>query len=350
MVKADAYGMGLAPVANALRRALPPHLLWAFGVAAVAEGEALRACGWRGRIVVFAPTPPGEYERAAAADLSLALSEAEAVRRWAKAARRSGRRRAFHTEIDTGMGRAGFPCRAAARWGIEVERDAAEWLRWEGVFTHFYSADEADSAPTELQWQRFRSALGQLPPGQTDIQRRVVHAANSAAALRFPPTACDLVRPGIALYGGAAGPDDHPHAVAALRARVVLVREVPERTTVGYGATYAARRTERWATLAIGYGDGVPRALGPGGGEVLLNGARAPIIGRISMDVTVVDVSSVPGVETGGVATLIGRDGDEEITVDEVAARCGTISYEILSGLGPRLPRIYRDARPDPAR
>jgi alanine racemase len=152
------------------------------------------------------------------------------------------------------------------------------------------------------------------------------------------------VRPGIFLYGGravAAGVDDvaRPEAVAALRARLVRVREVPPGTTVGYGATHAAKAWERWGTLAIGYGDGLARALG-GRGSALVRGTRVPIVGRISMDMTVVDISSVPDAQVGDVATLIGQDGNEEITVDEVAEQAGTISYEVLTRLGSRLPRV----------
>ncbi|MBD0319494.1 MAG: hypothetical protein ICV87_04120, partial [Gemmatimonadetes bacterium] len=152
-------------------------------------------------------------------------------------------------------------------------------------------------------------------------------------------------RPGIFMYGGEAGPGVTPRPVASLRARLGLVRRVPPGTTVGYGATYTARREERWGTLAIGYGDGLPRRLGTAGGEALVHGVRVPVIGRISMDMTVVDLSGAPGeVRAGDVATLIGSDGAGEIRVDEVAARCGTISYEILTGLGLRLPRTYKGA------
>jgi alanine racemase len=153
----------------------------------------------------------------------------------------------------------------------------------------------------------------------------------------------DLVRPGIFLYGGRAGAGVDPEPVAAVRARVGRVAEVPAGATVGYGATHTARGAERWATLGIGYGDGLRRALYPGGGEALLRGRRVPLVGRISMDVTVVDATAVPGAAPGDVATLLGRDGEAEIQLDEVAARVGTISYEILTGLGPRLPRMYRE-------
>lgn len=341
MVKADAYGMGMPFVARALRKVLAPEGPWAFGVAAVCEGEALRATGWGGRIVVFSPVPPGEYPRAARAGVALALSDLDAVHGWAEAARTAGEVLPFHLEIDTGMGRSGFPWERAGVWGTEVERVAGDRLCWEGTFTHFHSADEPDLAPTDAQWGRFREALRSLPSPVVGVPRRVTHVANSAAALRRDGYACDLVRPGIALYGGSTGPDDRPVPVASLRARVALLRDVAPGATVGYGATYTARRPERWATLAIGYGDGLPRALGPAGGRALLCGQAVPIIGRISMDVAVVDVTGVAEVAVGQIATLIGRDGQAEITVSEVAERCGTIAYEILAGLMPRLPRVY---------
>jgi alanine racemase len=341
MVKADAYGLGVGPLLRALTGGPPPA--WGLGVAAVAEGEALRALGWAGRVVVFSPTPAGEMPRAARAGLALALSDLDGVRGWAAAAREAGRRLAFHTEVDTGMGRAGFPAGEAAGWGAAVAGTCGDLLEWEGCFTHFHSADEPDLAPTDQQQRRFEEAVRMLPPGP-----RLLHSANSAAALRRAGYGGDLVRPGIFLYGGAAGPGTNPEPVAALRARVALVREVPEGSTCGYGATYRARRRERWGTLAIGYGDGLPRALSPAGGEALVRGRRVPLVGRISMDVAVVDLTGVPDARAGDAATLIGRDGAEEITVDEVAARVGTISYEVLTGLGPRLPRIHLGGTPEP--
>jgi alanine racemase len=224
-------------------------------------------------------------------------------------------------------------------WGPAVTAAAAGRLRWEGCFTHFHSADEPDLAPTDLQWDRFVHALDHLPADVRD--GLVVHVANSAAALRRGGFGVPLVRPGIYLYGGGAGEGAIPRPVASLRARLALVKEVPAGATVGYGATYTARGPERWGSVAIGYGDGLPRALATGGGEVIVNGARAPIIGRISMDVTTIDLTRLPDARPGDVVTLIGRDGAEEIGVDEVARRCGTISYEILTGLTARLPRVY---------
>ncbi len=343
MVKADAYGLGVGPVVRTLSEPPGAEGPWAFGVAAVAEGEDLRARGWQGRVLVTAPVPPGELSRAAEADLSLSLSDLPSLERWARLARERGRSLAFHLEVDTGMGRAGLPWADAPRWGPEAAR-LADGARWEGCFTHFHSADEPDLAATDEQWERFREAVRHLPPNP----ERALHVANSAAAMRRGGFGCALVRPGIFLYGGAAGPKT-PLPVVSVRARLALVKEVDAGATVGYGATYRASGRERWGTLAIGYGDGVPRALAAGGGEVLVRGRRVPIIGRVSMDMSTVDLSALPEARPGDVATLVGRDGDAEITIDEVALRCGTISYEILTGLTPRLPRIYLPGEPGSA-
>jgi alanine racemase len=338
MVKANAYGLG----AERVVRALEPLGPWGFGVATAEEGASLRRAGVERPILVVSPLSREALAVAAAARLTIAVSDLQALEEWAKQARRQGTMLDFHVEVDTGMGRAGFDWRKAAEWGEAVRSRAGEAVRWTGIYTHFQGADAADRGPTALQWERFRDALVQLPVSREDL---LVHAANSAAALRWPEYAADLVRPGIFLYGGhpapglPAGELPAPRAVAALRARLVLARDVPPGSTVGYGATHVARGWERWGTVAIGYGDGLPRCLG-NRGSALVRGRRVPILGRISMDMTVVDLTGVPEASVGDVVTLIGRDGDEEITVDEVAAQAGTIGYEILTGLTARLPRV----------
>jgi alanine racemase len=339
MVKADAYGLGVAAVVRALADASMSMEPWAFGVAAVAEGEQLRGLGWEGRVLVFAPPPPGELRRAAPAGLTPCLSDLGSVLHWARLAGEMAEVLPFHLEVDTGMGRAGLPWDRVEEWGPAVFEAAAGRLRWEGCFTHFHSADEPELAPTDRQWERFLHALDRLPD---EIRRGlVIHVANSAAALRRGGFGVPLVRPGIYLYGGSAGDGAVPRPVASLRARLALVKEVRPGATVGYGATYTARAAERWGTVAIGYGDGLPRSLATGGGEAIVHGTRATIIGRISMDVTTIDLTHLPEARPGDVVTLIGRDGEQEIGVDEVARRCGTISYEILTGLTARLPRVY---------
>jgi alanine racemase len=339
MVKADAYGLGMPAVQAALRRVFAPAGPWAFGVASVAEGLALRELDWHGRVVVFSPIARLELERAAQAALTVCISDLDALRQWAAQARRHGRRLAFHTEVDTGMGRAGLPWTQVAEWAPAVAAIAADCLHWEGCYTHFHSADEADLAPTYEQWTRFQAAVELLPQPAPGVTSPVLHVANSAAALRCRGFDCPLARPGIAMYGGAAGPGVVLDPVVSLRARLTLVREVEAGSTVGYGATYTAQRPERWGTVAIGYGDGLRRSLA-GSGEALVRGRRVPVIGRISMDVTTIDLT---GVEAGpdDVVTFIGADGDEVIALDDVARRCGTISYEILTGFTPRLERVY---------
>ena len=342
MIKADGYGLGLEPVALALRSIPGTGEPWAFGIATVTEGVRLREAGWRGRILVLPPIPPAQTAAAIAAELTVSVSEIAALRRLADHAP-PGHRVPFHLEIDTGMGRAGFRWDRAHEWGAEVAALAANRLRWEGTFTHFHSADEDDPAPTLGQWDRFQAAVGALP----EIEPApLLHVANSAATVRHRGFGCDLARPGIFLFGGQAGRDAVPEPVVSVRARLVLVRDVPAGSTVGYGATYRAAKAERWGTVAMGYGDGVPRGLAPAGGEVLVRGQRVAMIGRISMDMLTVRLDAASDAAAGDVCTLIGRDGSEEITVEEVARRCDTIAYEIFTGLGSRLPRVYQDGEP----
>lgn len=342
MVKANAYGLGVERVVEALAPLRP----WGWGVATVEEGAALRAAGVAGVILIATPMPPGEEARAVEARLTPSVSDLASLERLRAAAKAAlGGPIDFHVEIDTGMGRSGFDWRAADAWGAHVAAHAAP-LRWTGAFTHFHSADEAEGeSPTAEQSRRFEDAIGKLP---VDRARLVVHTANSAAGLRWPERAGALVRPGIFLYGGhaiaaAAQNALAPTPVASMRARVSLVRDVPPGSTSGYGAIYTAPSKERWATAAIGYGDGLPRALG-NRGWALVRGRRVPIRGRVSMDSVVLDVSGVEAVEAGEIATFVGTDRDERITLEQVAELADTINYEILTRMGPRLPRVYVEA------
>ena len=335
MVKADGYGLGMGRAVSALEPLDP----WGYGVATVREGETLRRQLPEKPILVFGGLPPGSYGRAVASSLTACVSDVQGLQRLQEAAARRDRMAAFHLEVDTGMGRSGFDWRRASEWAETVGALAGSGrLRWEGCFTHFHSAEEADPASVRSQWDRFRDVVASLRLPEDGI---MLHGCNSAAALRLPELAADAVRPGIHLYGGRAGQGlPEPEPVAAVRARIVRVREASPGTTVGYGATHVARQWERWATVAVGYGDGLPWILG-NRGEALVAGRRVPIVGRISMDVTVVDISGVDDVEPGDVVTFLGRSGEDEITVDEVAKMANTISYEILTGFTPRLPRVW---------
>ncbi len=333
MVKANAYGLGLSATVRTLEAINP----WGFGVATLSEGLELRRLGVTCPILVVSPLPPASTELAVEAGLQLGISNPESLRLVTSAAERVGRAADIHIEIDTGIGRAGFNWKDAGSWKRYLDDAIKLGVRWAGSYTHLHSADEGHDTVLE-QWTRFQEALGQL-----DVPDNIlVHIVNSAGALRLPELAASAIRTGIFLYGGSAGvglPDPEP--VVSVRARVVHMRQAHAGDTVGYGATYRAESNEHWASLGIGYGDGIPRLLG-NRGSILIHGCRAPIIGRISMDVTVVNISEIPNVSLGDIATLIGSDKDEQITVDEIAEQADTIGYEILTGLSPRLPRIWK--------
>ncbi len=333
MVKANAYGLGVREAVAVLETDEPGG----YGVATVEEGLEVRALGVGRPVLVMTPPPASSLPAAVDAGLTLCFSDLDNLRGLAGEAARRGRGVTFHMEVDTGMGRAGLDWRSAPSWGREVAALAARPLRWGGCYTHFHSADEA-AGTIDRQWARLQEAVGHLSlPADA-----WVHACNSAAVLRRPQYAASAVRPGIFLYGGASAPDlPRPAPVAAVRARITLVRDVPAGSSVGYGATHVARGRERWATVVIGYGDGLPRALG-NRGHALVRGQRVPLVGRISMDVTVVEISRVPAARPGDIVTFIGSDRDEEITVEEVADQAGTINYEVLTGLTGRLPRIWQ--------
>lgn len=329
MLKADGYGVGAVRVARALADLDP----WAWGVATVEEGAELRRAGREERIVVFSPCPPLDADRVVEAGLEPAVASLESLEAFGAAAPGRGEL-PVHLEVDTGMGRLGLVAEERDRWIPELRRLLAERpLELASTFTHFHSA-ESDRGATREQAAIFRSVVADLQEAGLDLGP--LHLANSAALLRHPETVEGLARPGLYLYGGLGG-----EPVVSVRARVLEVREVPAGHTVSYGARFRTSRPARLATLGIGYGDGLRRELSEGG-AALLAGRRVPIRGAVCMDVTVVDVTDVGGVEPGDVATVLGRDGGEELTLEEIAETCGTIPYEILTGLGRRLPRVDR--------
>jgi alanine racemase len=323
MVKANGYGLGAVEVARALQNVDP----WGFGVATVDEGAALRAAGITGPILVLTPLMPEWIDQYLALDLRPSIGDVPALESWIA---RGGQ--PFHVEIDTGMSRAGlrYDDRAAlARFAALLQNTGS----WEGAFTHFLAA-ESDPATTRQQWDRFLDALRTLP-------RRppIVHAANSAASLQGQSFAGDLVRPGIFLYGGSAGAIE-PRPVAAFRGHVVAVRRILAGDTVGYGATWRADRPVTVATIGIGYADGFPRG-SPAAGqerfkrEIEVQGRLAPVVGRVTMDMCM--VATEERVVPGDVATVFGG----MVSLDNQAHAAGTISYELLTRLGPRVARRY---------
>lgn len=318
MVKADGYGLGAVAVA----RALAGTGAWGFGVATVEEARALHLSGVVSPIVVFTPLVPWQIELHEAVAARPVIGDLDGLRAWLATGRGP-----FHVEIDTGMRRAGLPWNDLAMLA-EARNLLADADGWEGVFTHFHSGG-SDHAATSGQWQRLHQAieaLGRRP--------KLVHAANSGAGAFGSAFAGDLARPGIHLYGGhLEGLDAVP--VAAFRARVVAVRRINAGDSVSYDATWRAPNATTIATLSVGYADGVPRRLSNVGAVELL-GQRLRIVGRVTMDNLMVDAGELP-VAIADVATIFGG----LVSLDEQAALAGTISYELLTALGTRIPRRY---------
>ena len=323
MVKADGYGLGALHVALALEDLSP----WGYGVATVTEGEELRRGGITRPVIVFTPILRTEIDSMRRADLTPALGDPAVIESWS----RTGRD--WHLQIDTGMSRAGL------RWDqVAQHRELLDRTRPAGVFTHFHSAD-LDDASRDEQERRFDEAIAKLPE-----RPAFVHAENGPAVEGRAPSRWTLCRPGIFLYGVATrvGGPLVPEPVAALRARIVELRTIAKGDTVSYGATWRAPGVRRIATVPVGYADGYRRALG-NRGVALLGGQRIHVAGRVTMDMTMLDVTETDAA-LGDVVTLLGRDGDDLVTVSELAELGELSPYELLTSLRTRLPRVHRDA------
>jgi len=321
VVKANGYGHGAVQVARA---ALAGGATW-LATSTLEEANELTGLVHPEHILVMGGLVPEQAAAAAANGFVIGVSSLE----FARALEDGDEVVPVHLKVDTGMGRFGASPTEAASLAEFIDRSAG--LRLAGTWTHFASAG-TDEAMTRAQFDRFMNVLDRLgfDPG-------IRHVCNSAATLRYPQMALDAVRTGIALYG-CEWPGAAP--ALALRSVVTHVKSLPKGGTVGYGALWSAPSPARVATVAIGYADGVHRARG-NRGDVLVRGRRASLIGAVSMDAITVDVSDVDGVAVGDVVTIIGPDGDERITAEEVATWSNTICYEVLTAIGPRVKRLY---------
>lgn len=343
VVKADAYGHGAAPVA----RLLEGLGVRGFGVATVEEGLELRAAGVRAPVLILGAAFGRDHAEVVAHELTPLVGDPGDVDRFAAAAAAAGRVRfGIHVKVDTGMTRLGV---TAAGFDAFLTRCARHpSIRVDGLATHFASADEPDPAATEEQLRLFIGCLDRARAMGADPQ--VIHAANSAAALRFPRTRFDMIRPGILLYGSVPPQVRDPgvRPVMSWHTRINALREVAAGTRVSYGGTLVLTRPSRIATIPVGYADGYPRALS-NRAQVLVGGRRAPVVGRVCMDLSMIDVTDVPGVAVGDPVTLLGGDGEQGIRSEELASWAGTISYEILCGISRRVPRVYPALAEEPA-
>jgi len=341
VVKADAYGHGAVPVAARLARAGADR----FAVANPEEGTALRRGGIAGEILVLSRVDPEDVPRLAAYGLTPTLYDAAQAEGIAAAAKGASVPLPVHLELDTGMGRAGF--RPEELDFVVALFRHAPGLRLAGTFANLSRADDPSSPETARQVERLRAAASRLR--DAGLAPGLVHAANSAAILGAEPAWLDAVRPGLALYGIV--PRGFSEAAAlvpamTLEARVTAVRRVPADTPLGYGGRFVTERPTTIAVLPIGYHDGFRRSFS-GRVAVLLGGKRAPVVGAVSMDVTLVDASDAP-VRRGDRAVCLGTDGRDTVTAWELADAAGTIPYEILCGIGPRVPRVHVESGEDP--
>ncbi|MGE5574354.1 MAG: alanine racemase [Bacteroidota bacterium] len=340
VVKADAYGHGAVQVATT---ALTSGATW-LGVALVEEGVVLRKSGIIAPILVFGQLFPSQARRVLRYSLSCTVGTYEFAEALSVAATQEGKRGKCHIKVDTGMGRIGV----APRQAVSFVRRIAMLpnVEVEGVYTHFATADADDKSCAREQLSRFMEVTEALRTTGVQIQFR--HVANSAACVDMPEAWLDLVRPGILMYGLSPFSTERFQKVKremdirpalSLKTRVCFVKRVPAGTPVSYGSTYVTREDTVIATLPVGYADGLSRGLS-NRGEVLIRGRRLPVVGRVCMDQCMVDAGNLE-VEVGDEAVLIGRQGDQEISAEEVADKLGTISYEVVCAITKRVPRVY---------
>jgi len=336
VVKANAYGHGALTVARTLEAA---GVSW-LGVALVEEGLELRAAGISAPILVLGGAYAGAWDQLLSQRLTPVLFRPEHFTAYAAAATATGCRAPFHLEIDTGVGRTGIqPGELPAT--LENLR-ALPALELDGVLSHFASSDAQDREGTCAQAAAFRGLLAQVEAA--GFSPRFRHVSNTAAVLDLQALSdvagLNLVRPGLMLYGLAPG---HFHAadlrpVLTWKTGMVHLKDVPAGTPISYGGTFVTRRPSRIATLPVGYADGYDRSWG-NRSHVLVRGVRAPVVGRVCMDLCMVDVTDVPGVSFDDEVVLLGRQGEGRVSVEELAGLSGTIPYEVLCGISTRVPR-----------
>jgi alanine racemase len=338
VVKANAYGHGAIECARALEETGAD---W-FGVALVEEGVALRRAGVHRPIFCLGGFWRGQGEAVVAYELTPALFSLPAAEELDARARAQGRTVSFHLKVDTGMGRLGIPVAEVAPFARALSQ--FKNLRFDGLLTHFAEADALESDYTEIQIEQYCEALHALH--ELGIHPTYQHLANSAGIHAHRSAWGNLARAGATLYGlvrDVLAPIPEPFAVQpvmSLHSRVVFLKSVPAGTSLGYGRTFVTERESRIATLPIGYADGLRRALS-NQGNVIIRGQLAPIVGRVSMDLTLIDVTEAPEVAMGDEAVLIGERDGLRISAEDIAEQCDTISYEVVCGISARVPRVY---------
>ena len=340
VVKTDGYGHGAVPIARELEKI--PYV-FGYATATAEESFALRRAGMRKPILCLGYTFPDSYEKLVVDEVRPALFREDQARQFSEAATKVGKTVKVHIKVDTGMSRIGI---SPDETGIDFIKMVMGLpnVEVEGIFTHFSRADEADKTAADEQLSRYEQFLVQV---ESKCPKKITyrHISNSAGIIEMPKAHMDLVRAGIILYG--LWPSDEVvqnkvklSPALSLKSHVVYVKEIPEGTPVSYGGTYVADGNRVIATVPLGYGDGYPRSLS-NKGYVLIRGRKAPIVGRVCMDQFMVDVTDIPGASCGDEVTLIGTDGNQILTMEQLGEMSGRFNYEFVCDLSKRIPRVY---------
>lgn len=337
VIKADGYGHGAVALATALKDKVD-----AYGIAIIEEGIELRSAGFEKPILILGFTPYQQYEELLNYDIIQTVFQYDMAKRLSDIAVSLEKQAKIHIKVDTGMTRIGFKDTDES---IQIIKEINKLpnIIIDGVFTHFASADEEDKTSARKQLSRFLTFTEKLE--KEGIHIPVKHVSNSASIIDLPESNLDMVRSGIITYG--MYPSDQVNKnrlklqpALSLISNVVYVKSVEALTGISYNSTYVTKRDSVIATIPVGYGDGYPRQLSSKG-RVLIHGKSAPIVGRVCMDQFMVDVTDIPDVKEGDKVTLIGQDGDETVTVEEVANLAGSFNYELVCDIGKRVPRVY---------
>ena len=341
VIKTDGYGHGGVPIAKMLEQL---DFMFGYAAATYEEAHVLREAGVKKPILILGYTFPYCYEELIREEIRPAVYRRDTVEELVAAAANVGQKAKVHIKVDTGMGRIGI---TPDEEGLEFVRFLMEHpdLEVEGIFTHFAKSDEEDKTSANHQLALFQNFIDRI---QTELGLTipVKHCANSAAILEMPQANMDMVRAGITTYGlypsEEVSKDIVPlRAAMSLYSHIVYCKTIHAGQSVSYGGLFTAQKDTRVATIPVGYGDGYPRSLS-GKGYVLIRGKKAPILGRVCMDQFMVDISEIPGVMEGDKVTLLGVDGTERITAEELGELSGRFNYEFVCDLGKRIPRVYR--------
>ena len=341
VIKTDGYGHGGVPIAKMLEQL---DFMFGYAAATYEEAHVLREAGVKKPILILGYTFPYCYEELIREEIRPAVYRRDTVEELVAAAAKVGQKAKVHIKVDTGMGRI----------GITPDEEGLEFVRFlmghpelevEGIFTHFAKSDEADKTSANHQLELFQNFIDKIQT-ELGITIPVKHCSNSAAILEMPQANMDMVRAGITTYGlypsEEVSKDIVPlRAAMSLYSHIVYCKTIHAGQSVSYGGLFTAQKDTRVATIPVGYGDGYPRSLS-GKGYVLIRGKKAPILGRVCMDQFMVDISEIPGVMEGDKVTLLGVDGTERITAEELGELSGRFNYEFVCDLGKRIPRVYR--------